>query len=93
MAGIYLDGVGKPRQQFEEVKMMIIGNYTPLFYEILAISAAIVIGGYLIGFLVRSKFSRTKPVTKSPQRVYTRELAGTAGTIKCDHCGNLLDVS
>ncbi len=72
---------------------MIIGNYMPLLYEILIISAVVVIGGYLIGFLVRRAFSRTEPVTKSTQHVYGAELADTTGATKCDHCGNLLDAS
>jgi hypothetical protein len=87
-----LDGVGIRTPVSKEVKELIIGNYIPMLYEILLISAAIVTGGYLIGFLVRYRASRTEPAT-SPQHTYKRELAGTAGAVKCDHCGNLLDAS
>jgi hypothetical protein len=87
------DGVGRQTPVPKEVKVLIIGNYVPMLYEILLISAAIVIGGYLIALLVHIRSSRTEPATKTSQQTYERELAGTAGAVKCDHCGNLLDAS
>jgi hypothetical protein len=70
----------KQGKRSKEVREMIIGNYMYMFYEILLISAVVVVGGYLIGFLARSKFSRAKS-------------AGRVESAKCGYCGSLVDGS